>query len=166
LDENAFRRFQAILQVVTAVGAVIVFFAGIHRFYVEQTRLIETRFAAEQLARDREFRRELWLRQLDTLSSVADAASRIAASVGIDPEGFDAAARDYEALYWSNVIFVNDRDLVAAMDALRHEIRYFREGLEPLDGLTLADKVKQRAYGVAIACRRAIQKSGQEFTKL
>ena len=52
------------------------------------------------------------------------------------------------------------------MDALRHEIRYLREGLEPVDGLTLADKVKQRADGVAIACRRAIKESGREFTML
>jgi hypothetical protein len=164
MEENTFRRFSAVMRVLTAIGAVIVFFVGIQRFHVEQTRLVETRIQAEKVARDREFRRELWLRQLDTLSSVASAASRIAASVGVDSVGFEAAVQEYEALYWGNVIFVENTDLMSAMDALRHEIRYLREGLVPVDGLSLADKIKQRAHGVALACSRVIQESGREFT--
>jgi hypothetical protein len=163
LDEHSFRRFAAIMKIVTAIGAVIVFFAGIHRFHVEQARLIEARMAAEQIARDREFGRELWLRQLDTLAAVANAASRIAAGAGGDQASFDAAVQDYEALYWGNITFVEDAGLVAAMDALRHEIRYFREGLEPADGLSAADMVKQRAHGVAIECRRVAMETGRAF---
>lgn len=164
MDENRFRRFQAVMKVVTAVGAVIVFFVGLHRFHAEQAQLIQTQINADMLARQREFRRELWLRQFDVLSSIAETASRIAATVyDSDTTAFEAAVHEYERLYWGNITFVDDSDLVRAMDALRHEIRYFRQGLEPVDGLSGGDKIKQRAHGVAIACRRAIRDSGSEF---
>ncbi|HEX9872243.1 MAG TPA: hypothetical protein VGC99_27330 [Candidatus Tectomicrobia bacterium] len=120
MDEHNYRRFQAVMQIASTVGAVIVFFLGLQRYHDQQADLIRTRVQAEQFARDREFRRDLWLRQLDVLSKVA----------------------------------------------LRHEIRYFREGLEPIDGLTAADKVKQKAYGVASACRAAIFESGKDYLPL
>lgn len=164
MDEHNFRRFQAVMQVVSTIGAVVVFFVGLHRYHAEQADLIQKRVEAEQWARDREFRRELWLRQLSVLSKVADTASRIAATVGNgESTAFDTSVQEYEQLYWGNITFVDDPDLVRAMDALRHEIRYFRQGLEPLDGLSAGDKVKQRAHGVAIACRVAIRKSGEEY---
>jgi len=164
VDEHTFRRFQAVMQVVSAIGAVVVFFVGLHRYHAEQANLIRTRVEAEQWARDREFRRELWLRQLDVLSKVADTASRIAVMVADgETTAFDTTVREYEQLYWGNVTFVDDPNLVRAMDALRHELRYFVAGLKPIDGLSAGDKVKQRAYGVAIACRRAIRESGEGY---
>lgn len=167
MDENAYRRFQAIMRVVSVIGAVVVFFVGMHRYHAEQAELIQTRIEAEERAREREFRRELWLRQLDVLSKIAETASRIAAMVDQgDPAAFESAVQEYEQLYWGNVTFVEDPELVQAMDALRHEIRYFRQGLEPLGGLSAEDKVKQRAHAVAIACRRAIRESGREFIEV
>jgi hypothetical protein len=167
VDEHNFRTFQAAMQVVSTIGAVIVFFIGLHRYHVEQANLIRQRVEAEQWTRDREFRRDLWLRQLDVMSKVADTASRIAAMVADgESTAFDTAVQEYEQLYWGNITFVDDLDLVRAMDALRHEIRYFRQGLEPIDGLSAGDKVKQRAHGVAIACRRAIRTSGEEYLPL
>ena len=164
MDEPTFRRFQAVMQVISAVGVVVVFFVGLHRYHAEQANLIKQRVEAELLVRNREFRRDLWLRQLDVLSKVADTASRIAVIAGAgESAAFDAAVREYEQLYWGNIIFIDDLDLVRAMDSLRHEIRYFRQGLEPLDGLSAGDKVKQRAHGVAIACRSTSLKSGEEY---
>ena len=164
MDEPFFRRFQAVMQIISTVGAVVVFFVGLHRYHVEQANLIRQRVEAEQLARDREFRRDLWLRQLDVLSKVADTASRIAAiATAGETTAFDAAVREYEQLYWGNITFVDDLDLVRAMDNLRHEIRYFRQGLEPLGGLSAGDKIKQRAHDVASACRQTIRKSGKEY---
>ena len=164
MDEHNFRRFQAAMQVVTSIGAVIVFFVGLQRYHVEQANLIRQRVEAEQWTRDREFRRDLWLRQLDVLSKVADTASRIAVTVADgESTAFDTVVREYEQLYWGNITFVDDPNLVRAMDNLRHEIRYFRQGIEPLDGLSAGDKVKQRAHGVAIACRRTIRKSGEGY---
>ena len=166
MDEHNFRRFQTVMQVAMAVGAVIVFFVGLHRYYDEQKKLIQTRIDAEKLARDREFRHDLWVRQLDVLGKIADSASLIAVAVDDGTKAFDAAVRDYEQLYWGNITFVDDPALVRAMDALRHEIRYFRQGLVPIDGLSAGDKVKQRVQGVATACRRAIRESGEEFLSL
>ena len=143
----------------TVIGAVVVFFVGIHRFHVEQEHLIDARIEAEQLARDREFRRELWLRELDTLSTVAKVASRIAATVEVDQRAFDVAVQDYEALYWGRVTLIDNNDLTLVMDELRNEIRYHREGLEPADGTTKGDAIKQRAYAVAVACKNAIENS-------
>jgi hypothetical protein len=164
VDEHKYRRFQAVMQVVTAIGAVVVFFIGLNRYHAEQADLIQRRVEAEQWVRDREFRRALWLRQFDMLSKVAGSASLIAAMADDGKStAFDAAVQEYEQLYWGNIAFVDDPDLVRAMDALRHEIRYFRDGLEPIDGLTAADKIKQKAYGVALACRVAIRKSGEEY---
>jgi len=164
MDEYHLRRFQALMQIITALGAVVVFFIGLHRYHGEQVNLIRTRVEAEQWARDREFRRELWLRQVDVLTKIADNVSRIAVMV-VDGEStvFDTAVQQYEQLYWGNVTFVDDPDLVRAMDALRHEIRYFHQGLTPIDGLSAGDKIKQRAYGVAIACRVALRKSGEGY---
>ena len=164
MDEDRFRGFQAVMKVATALGAVLVFFVGVGRWHAEQAQLIETRIAAEQSARDREFRRELWLRQVDVLGEVADASSRIAAYVEDDDAvDFSTAVRDYERLYWSNITFVDSTDLVQAMDALRNEIRLYRDGLLPLSGLNAKDRVKQRAHGVAEACRTAIRESGLDF---
>lgn len=164
MDEDRFRGFQAIMKVATALGAVLVFFVGVGRWHDEQAQLVETRIAAEQSARDREFRRELWLRQVDVLGEVADASSRIAAYVEDDDAvDFNTAVRDYERLYWSNITFVDSSELVQAMDALRNEVRLYREGLIPLSGLNAQDRVKQRAHGVAEACRTAIRESASEF---
>jgi hypothetical protein len=163
MDENNLRRFQAVMQILTTLGAVVVFFVGLHRYHTEQGNLIRTRFEVEQWARDREFRRDLWLRQLDWLAKIAGTASHIAVVVNGDTTVFDTAIHEYEQIYWGNVTFIDDLDLVRAMDALRHEIRYFREGLKPIDGLSAGDKVRQRAYGVAIACRKAIDKRGPEY---
>jgi hypothetical protein len=130
VDEHTFRRFQAVLHVVSAIGAVVVFFVGLQRYHTEQANLLRVRVDAEQWARDREFRSALWLRQIEELSKVADTASRIAVTV-TDGEltAFDSTVREYEQLYWGKVTFVDDPDLVRAMDALRHEIRYFRLGI-------------------------------------
>jgi hypothetical protein len=167
VDEHNFRRFQAVMLVVSTIGAVVVFFIGLHRYRAEQADLIQRRVEAEQWARDREFRRDLWLRQLDMLSKVAGTASHIAAMVDDgESTAFDATVQAYEQLYWGNITFIDDPNLVRAMDALRNEIRYYRQGLEPLDGLSAADKVKQRAHGVAIACRVAIRKSGEGYLPL
>lgn len=166
MDENRFRQFQVILKIATALGAIVVFFVGLHRWHVEQAALIETRISAEQAARDREFRRELWLRQIEMLATIADTASLIAASVDDEkPDAFDAAVRAYERIYWGNVTFVEDSDLVQAMDALRHEVRIFREGLEPFPpgGLGRHDRVKQRAYAVSLACRKTVRESGRNY---
>jgi hypothetical protein len=166
VDENNFRRFQAVMQAVSTIGAVIVFFVGLHRYHAEQAQLIRTRIEAEQWARDRDFGRELWLRQIGVLSKVADTVSRIAAMVAdSESESFDAAAREYEQLYWGNVMFVDYPDLVQAMDDLRDQILYFRRGLEPIGGLSASDKVKQRAYSVAIACRGAIRNIGEQYVQ-
>ena len=167
MDEQGFRGFQAVMQVVTIVGAVIAFFVGLDRYNDEQTKLIQTRIEAERLARDREFRREILLRQLDVLAKVGDSASRIAVAVADDDStAFDAAVRDFEQLYWGSIIIVNDPDLDRAMDNLRHEIRYFRQGLVPTDGLSAGDKVKQRVQSVASAYQRAIGKRAPEFRSL
>jgi hypothetical protein len=164
VDEHTFRRFQTIMHVVSTIGAVVVFFVGLQRYHTEQANLLRMRVEAEQWARSREFRRDLWLRQIDVLSKVADTAGHIAVTVA-DGEltAFDSTVKEYERLYGGNVTFVDDPDLARAMDALRHEIRYFRQGLKPLDGLSASDKVKQKAYGVAIACRRAIHKINKEI---
>lgn len=164
MDENGYRRFQAILKVLSTVGAVIVFFVGLERFHAEQAELTQTRIEAEQWAREREFHREIWLRELDVVSNIAETASRIAAAVDEgETAAFEAAVQEYERLYWGNVTFVDDSDLVREMDALRHEIRYLREGFEPVDGLSGRAKIKQRAHGVALASRRAVRNSGSKF---
>jgi hypothetical protein len=166
MDDHNFRRFQVVMQIITALGAVVVFFVGLHRYYREQANLNQTRIEAEKLTRDREFRHGLWLRQLDELTKIAGTTGRIAAMVDGEATAFNTIIQEYEQLYWGNVIFVDDPDLVRAMDALRHEIRYFRQGLKPIDGLSAGDKVKQRAYDVAIACRKAIRKSGEAYLPL
>ncbi len=167
MNEGEFRRFDAVMKIVSAVGAAAVFLWGLHRYHEEQAELLHARIEAEQLARDREFRRELWMRQLDMLSRVSMTASRIAAIAGERTStDFAQAVRDYEELYWGNVVFVDDPELTQAMDALRHELRYFEEGLEPVGNLSGEDRIKQRAHTVALASRRAIREGGSKFTAL
>lgn len=169
MNEHNFRLYQVIFQTIAAVGAVIVFFVGLHRWYADQRSLLETRIAAEETARDIEFRRELWMRQVDMLADIADTASRIASFADDQqPDDFDAAVQDFERLYWGNVTFVDDPELVQAMRSLRNEIRYFREGYGPAPngGPSRQGKLKQHAYDVAAVCKKVIRESGQEYVRL
>lgn len=169
MNEHSFRLYQVIFQTIAAIGAVIVFFVGIHRWHADQNALLEKRIEAEETARDREFRRELWMRQVDVLAEIADTASRLAALVDVgQPEEFDEVVLDLERLYWGNVTFVVDQELVDSMRDLRDQIRYLREGLggAPNGGPSRRQKLKQHAYDVATVCRNVIVKSGQDYVKL
>lgn len=85
------------------------------------------------------------------LSLVKDAAAAVGVSAG-DAAALDAAAQRFEALYLAHPGLFDDPRLLSAAEALRREIRFFRDGEMPLDGTSPEDRLKLAAIAMSRAC--------------
>lgn len=86
-----------------------------------------------------------------TLSALKEAAAAVGVS-GSDSAALDTASQRFEALYLAHPDLFSDPRLLSAAEALRREIRFFREGEMPLDGTSPEDRLKLAAITMARAC--------------
>lgn len=96
--------------------------------------------------------------RVEVLIAIADAATEVAQAYRSGDEKAAEAQRRYEKAYWSHVAILDEPSLVDAMDDLRHELRYFESGYEPIDGRSPSDVVIQKAHAVSLECRKAIDR--------
>ena len=92
------------------------------------------------------------------LRDIARAASTVAVSYKAGKGSESKSWVEYEKLYWSHIILIDDPLLRSAMDELRHELRYFDKGYEPIDGGSARDLIIKKAHLVAQKCSDAIER--------
>lgn len=156
MDESRHRLWDVALKIGAAVAGIASFLYGVHQFGQEQRAAADAESRAEVRARERAFVTELFHRDLEVFSSIAEAASRVAVATD-DPSAFGAAARDYEQLYWGNVTVEDSPDVARSMDALRNAIRHYRDGLTAEGDAEPSDQLKRAAHQVSLATRRAVR---------
>ncbi|MEM6927885.1 MAG: toll/interleukin-1 receptor domain-containing protein [Myxococcota bacterium] len=78
---------------------------------------------------------------------VAELAIRTA-----DPDALEESAQRLETLYVAHPTLFSDPRVLPAIEALRREVRFYREGEVPLDGTSPEDRLKQAAIRLARAC--------------
>lgn len=150
MDEAAKRRWDVQLGLIAPVLTIAGVLVGVWQFLEGQERTV--RLENELLSRQSaiEFRRQLWLEQLETYRRVSGIAGRIAAEHDRS-EVLDELTREFLALYWGAMIFVEDEAVELAMIDFYQEVRDYR------NGWSNSDRLKRQASALVEACRASTE---------
>lgn len=164
MEESTHRVCDVWLRIASALGGIAAFVFGVMHYTNEQEVRHREALLAERLERQRELRVSYFNRDLETLSSIVTAASRVAVAAGAND--FSEATREYERLYWGTVTLEEDEEVVRTMDALRSAIRHYRNGYRDARDSKPEDSLKRRAHALTRACRKAIERRIKDLEKV
>jgi hypothetical protein len=146
------------LPLLTTLLAVAGFLFGIYQYKIQH----DERLRAENMAKEREFKKALWERQLTYYLEAAKAASTLASfneddGTDIQSERTKARIRFWQ-LYYGELAVIEDRNVSTA---LKNYGRCLRE-YEFLNKKCDQNELKERARALAQECRNAVAKSWDE----
>lgn len=144
------------LPLLTTLVAVAGFLFGIYQYKAQH----DERLRAESVAKEREFKKALWERQLNYYLEAAQAASTLASfnesdGKDIQPERTKARVRFWQ-LYYGELAVIEDRNVSEAMVQYGRCLRDY--DLRECDQNIL----KKRARSLAQECRNAVARSWDE----
>ena len=140
IDEGTKRRWDVMLGITGPVLTLVTVLLGVWQFDRGAANRREDDFHNAMLKDEIEFRRKLWLEQLETYRSISKLSGRIVAT----PPGKerDAAISEFETAYWGSMILVSDKEVTQAMIGLRQALRDEKNKLgDPNDVKVWADKL-------------------------
>ncbi len=158
MDEETKRHWDVRLGIVTPIVTLLGIFGGLWQFQVgEASREKEAR---ESFSREKtlDFRRQLWLQQLDAYRTISKTAGAIVA-YHEDKAKLEELNRAFLADYWGVMILVEDEEVSRAMIGFFLEIKDYQAGWS--DG----DRLKHRASQLVDACRRSSERTWRTITR-
>ena len=150
MTEDQKRRWDAYLGLVAPLLTVAAILIGVWQFNEgeENRRQLEETSAYQK--DDIEFRRKLWLEQLESCRKIADIAGVIASSSSTETARSEAISH-FRASYWGAMIINEDKRVETAMIDLEAELRDLSHG--DSDGM----RVKVRVASLGSACRTSLR---------
>jgi hypothetical protein len=137
VDEAAKRSWDVWLGILAPLLTVAGILIGVWQFNVGESRKAEYEHASK-----------LWLQRVDTYTSVAKLAGRIASAP--DDTSFKQAVNDFMSAYWGDMILVEDTAVEQAMIDFRIEVQDY------LQQRSSADRLKIRADALMNSFRKSI----------
>lgn len=137
------------ISIVTTVLAVAAFLLSLYQISSENANARK----AEAEARNREYRKPVWERQLAVLFEVSDAAAKIATSSPEDPERKRAEAR-FRQLYWGPVVLAENKELKDELVKFKNCLDGFSSDCATEE--TKSDRLRDLSIILTNKCRVAI----------
>ncbi len=125
---------------ITVAGILV----GVWQFNVGEAKKAEYEHASQ-----------IWLKRLETYTSVAKVAGVIAAPP--DDNVFKAAIAQFMSAYWSEMILVEDESVEQAMIAFRLEIGDFQNGRSSQERLKVRADTLMKSFRVSLSGGKAIK---------
>lgn len=138
MDEETKRRWEVWLGIVGPLLTVAGILIGVWQFNVGEARKAAYEHASK-----------LWLLRLETYTSVAKLAGKIATAS--DDQSFSKAVDEFMSAYWGDMILVEDRNVEEAMLNFRIEVEDFRYGRSGQDRLKIRADTLMKAFKVSIS---------------
>lgn len=159
MDDATKNRWDVGLGFATTIIAVVGLLVGVFQFTREQTA--QTKLQYELQARENRvaFQRTLWLEQLGAYRKIADVVGRLVTHLD-QSEMFEAAVTEFHAMYWGEMVLVEDQDVETAMIQLRRELH------DLTGGWSNKKRVKTRALELLATCKASTRSTLDEIDAL
>jgi len=138
--DRGFGKFANVIPIYIAVGA---FLFGLYQFNAEQARSNE--------AKEKEFKKHFWEKQLDTYSELCNLASRL--STATDSISTIAAYKRYDELYHGDMVIFQDTNV------MRSSKNFLLIYLDFRRSPSLQRVLQDSARSLAFSCRTSILKT-------
>lgn len=133
MDEAVKRRWEVWLGIVGPILTVSGILVGVWQFNVGEARKAAYEHASK-----------LWLQRVETYTSVAKLAGKIA--VHSDDQSFSKAVDEFMSAYWGDMILVEDSNVEKAMIDFRKEVEDFCQGRSNQDRLKIRADTLMKAF--------------------
>lgn len=155
MTDDGYKRWDLRIKIAAPIITVIGLLVGVWQFTAGQSAQLQ-RQSAQIAENDRlEFKRRMWEKQLDTYMKVSGAVGRIATAE--DDKELRKEIANFDALYWGEMIYVQDEAVEKTMVAFHVETRDF------LNGVRTKDDLKRRANSLVEAFRESSKRNWAAF---
>jgi hypothetical protein len=138
MDESTKRSWDVWLGIVAPILTVAGILIGVWQFNVGEARKAEYEHASK-----------LWLQRVDTYTSVAKLAGKIASAP--DEASFKHAVDDFMSNYWGDMILVEDPPVEKAMVDFRIEVQDYLQQRSSQDRLKIRADALMNAFKASIS---------------